>query len=287
MKSLSENVPLLVIALLAVDGLHFVFARALRPYMHPIASVALVLAVGTAQIAAFAASRGQLRLATLRQHLIFFLVVGALVAVSTSINYVAVAFIDPGTASLLAEMSIVFGVGLGVLWLRESLTRRQIVGAAVAIAGVSVITFQPGDYLRVGALMVLGSSALYALHAAIVKRYGSGIEFLEFFVWRLVITTAFLILSAGVQGQLALPTSAAAWGILIIAGTVDIVISRSFYYLALRRLSVSIHSLILTLSPVVAILWSLALFGERPEPRALIGGVAVLIGVGIVTYRKL
>jgi len=189
MKSLSENVPLLVIALLAVDGLHFVFARALRPHMHPVASVALVLAVGTAQIAAFAASRGQLRLTTLRKHLGFFFALGALVAVSTSINYVAVGFIDPGTASLLAETSILFGVALGVWWLRESLTRRQIVGAVVAIVGVIVITFQPGDYLRIGALMVLGSSMLYALHAAIVKRYASGIEFLDFFAWRLVMTT--------------------------------------------------------------------------------------------------
>jgi drug/metabolite transporter (DMT)-like permease len=286
MARLSQNAPLLVIALLAVDGLHFVFARALRAYMHPVTSVVWVLGVGAALVAAVAGSQGQLRFETVRKNAIFFFVIGGLVAASTTINYTAVGFIDPGTASLLAEMSIVFGVGLGVIWLRERLTRWQIAGAVVAIAGVIVITFHPGDYLRAGALMVLASSALYALHAGIVKRYGDGIDFLEFFVWRLVVTTAILMVSAGAQRRLELPPSAAAWALVLAVGTVDVVISRSLYYLALRRLPVTILSLILTLSPVVAILWSLALFGTQPGPRDLVGGLAVLAGVGIVTYRK-
>lgn len=287
MHALTQNASLLILALLAVDGLHFVFARALHSYMHPVSSVVLVLGIGTLEVATFAASQGRLRLDALRKHVVFFLVVGAIVATSTTINYVAVEFIDPGTASLLAQISILFGVGLGVWWLRERLTRGQLVGAAIAVIGVVLITFHPGDYLRAGALLVVGSSALYALHAGIVKRFGGGIDFLEFFVWRLAATTGFLILSAAVQGRLALPSGAPAWALVIAAGTVDVVISRALYYLSLRRLSVSILSLILTLSPVVAILWSLALFGTQPTLRDLIGGAGVLVGVAVVTYRRL
>jgi drug/metabolite transporter (DMT)-like permease len=285
-KTLSQNVPFLIITLLAVDGLHFVFARALHDQMHPVSSVVWVLGIATLQVAGFAAWQRRLGFDVIRRHLIFFLALGAIVATSTTINYVAVEFIDPGTASLLAQSSILFGLGLGVWWLRERLTRVQLAGAALAVLGVVVITFHPGDILRAGALLVVVSSALYALHAAIVKRYGSGIDFLEFFVWRLAVTTGFLMVSAAVQGRLAAPASAAAWAWVIAAGTVDVVISRTLYYLSLRRLPVSIHSLILTLSPVVAILWSLALFGQWPTLRDLIGGAAVLAGVAIVTYRR-
>jgi len=286
MKTLSQNVPFLILALLVVDGLHFVFARALHDQMHPVSSVVWVLGIGTLEVAAFAVWQRRLGFDTFRRHAIFFLALGAIVAVSTSINYVAVEFIDPGTASLLAQSSILFGVGLGVWWLRERLTGVQIAGAVIAILGVIVITFHPGDFLRAGALMVVGSSALYAVHAAIVKRFGSEIDFLEFFVWRLAVTTGFLLLSAAVQGRLAPPASAAAWGWVIAAGTVDVVISRTLYYLSLRRLPVSIHSLILTLSPVVTILWSLALFGDWPTLLDLVGGAAVLAGVALVTYRR-
>lgn len=287
MNRLTQNTTLLIILLLAVDGLHFVFARALHDYLNPITGAMWVLGIGALEVSVFAATQGKFRVSTFRQHAWFFLAIGALVAASTSINYTAVGFIEPGVASLLSQMSILFGLALGVFWLRDKLTRRQMIGAAIAIVGVVVITFEPGNFLRLGALLVIGSSFIYALHAAIVKRYGTGIDFLEFFVWRLVVTTGFLIGSAAVQGQLALPTRIEAWGILLVAGTVDVVISRTLYYTALRRLPISIHSLIFTLSPVVAILWSLALFGSLPTVQELLGGVAVLVGVGIVTYRRL
>ena len=286
MNILSQNTPLLILALLAVDGLHFVFARALREYMHPVASVMWVLGIGTLEVGLFAASRGKLQRGTFQKHPVFFLAIGTLVGVSTTINYVAVRFIEPGVASLLSELSILFGVALGVYWLHDPMTRRQAFGAAIAIVGMIVITFQPGNFLRLGALMVITSSFLYAYHAAIVKRYGSGIDFLEFFVWRLAATTGILILSAAMQNRLLLPPHGTAWALVILAGTVDVVISRALYYLALRRLAVSLHSLIFTLSPVVAILWSLGLFGSQPTFRDWVGGVVVLAGVAIVTYRK-
>lgn len=195
------------------------------------------------------------------------------------------AFVAPGTASLLAESSILFGVGFGLLWLRERLTGGQALGAVAAILGVVVITFQSGEYLRLGSVLVIGSAFLYALHAAIVKRYGAEIDFVEFFAWRLLATTGFLLLSAAGQRRLAWPDGTA-WLLIILAGTVDVVISRALYYAALRRLNISIHSLILTLSPVVAITWSLFLFGIRPTARELLGGLAVLAGVALVTFGR-
>ena len=57
-------------------------------------------------------------------------------------------------------------------------------------------------------------------------------------------------------------------------------------YLALRRLKLSLHAIVLTLSPVVAIGWSLFLFGTSPTLQQAMGGIAVLAGVLIVTLRQ-
>ena len=277
-----RTTPLLVAALLMVDGLHFIFARALRDHLPPATAALYVLAVGTLEVGLFAAAQGRLRWRTFRRHAWFFLAIGALVAAATTINYGAVAYIAPGTASLLAETSILFGVGFGILWLRDTLTGVQSLGALVSLAGVSVITFQPGDYLRLGSLLVIGSAFLYALHTALVKRHGDEIDFIEFFAWRLAATVGFLLLSAAGQRLLAWP-SREAWLLLVLTGSVDVVISRTLYYLALRRLSISVHSLVLTLGPVAAILWSFFLFGLRPSAREALGGLAVLAGIALVT----
>lgn len=281
----SPNAVLLVIGLLLVDSLHFVFARLLLPHLPPQTSAMFVLFVATAEVAAFAAWRGQVRWAVLRQNGWFFLAVGFLVAASTALNYASVAYIDPGTASMLAKASVLFGLAFGIFWLGDRLTRRQMAGAAIALAGVAVITFQPGDYLRLGALMVTASTFMYALHAALVKKFGGGLDFINFFLFRLAATSSFLALFTAASGQFHWPDGPT-WLLLALVGTVDVSISRGLYYLTLRRLKLSLHALVLTASPVVAIGWSLVLFETHPTGQQLLGGVAVLLGVLFITLPQ-
>lgn len=272
-------------ALLLVDSLHFVFARMLLPLVPPLTAALFVLAIGTAEIGLFSMFRRRIDLAVFVRRRWFFLAIGLCVAASTALNYTAVAFIDPGTASLLAKAEIAFTLSIGIIWLRDRLTRAQGAGALLALFGVALITFQPGDYLSPGTLMVLGSAFLYALHAAIAKRYGGEIDFVDFFFFRLVCTTAFLLLFVVSRQALVWP-SANAWWALILVGTIDVVVSRTLYYVLLRRLSVSLLSIVLTLSPVATIVWSVLLFAAWPTPRQLLGGAAVLLGVAIVTIAR-
>ncbi len=282
---LFRHVPLVVGVLLIVDSLHFVFARLLRPYLPGAASAFYVLGVAAVELGLFVGLRGRLRPAILRRHLAFFLSIGALVAASTVLNYVAVSFIDPGTGALLAKTSTLFALAFGVLWLRERLTALELAGALVTVAGAVVINFQPGAGLQLGAWMVLGSAFAYALHAAVVKRYGGEMSFENFFFFRVASTAGFLLLFVAARGELIWP-SGEAWAYLLLAGTVDVVISRTLYYLALRRLDLSFHAVILNLSPVITILWSLALFRERPTTQGFLGGVAVIAGVALVTWSR-
>ena len=55
------STPLVIGALLLIDGLHFVFARSLRGLLPPATAALYVLATGTLQIAAFGAATGRRR----------------------------------------------------------------------------------------------------------------------------------------------------------------------------------------------------------------------------------
>ncbi len=283
-QSPKATVPLLVVGLLLVDSLHFVFARLLHEHLQPMAAVLYVMAVASVQLVLLAGSRRQLRLHALRHHPRLFAAVGFLIATSTVMNYAAMAYIDPGTATLLAQASIVFGLALGGFWLGDRLRPLQWLGVAVALPGLVVITFQPGDYIRLGSLLILVSALLYALHAALVKRYAHDIPSLEFLLFRVLATTGFLLLFSAGTGEWTWPTWSA-WPIVIVAGTVDVVLSRGLYYLALRRLRMSMHAIVLAASPVVTIAWAYVLFATQPSPRAWFGGAAVLAGVLFASIR--
>jgi drug/metabolite transporter (DMT)-like permease len=283
---LLTNVPMIMAILLLVDSLHFVFARLLRPYLPGEAAAFYVLAVATAETGVIFGLWGRIRWTVWRLHLVFFAVTGFLVASSTALNYVAVSYVDPGTASLLAQTSTIFALILGLIWLREPFTRPQMMGALLAVAGVFIINYQPVSLLRLGSLLVLTSAFCYALHAAVVKRDGGGLPFESFFFFRVASTAFFLLLFTTGRGKLVWP-GWDAWPLLVVAGSVDVVFSRILYYLALRRLNLSLHTVILNLSPVITILWSIALFNERPSLQSLAGGSAVIGGVILATrYRR-
>jgi drug/metabolite transporter (DMT)-like permease len=284
---LNSNAPLLIGILLVVDSLHFVFARLLHPYLPGGTSAMYVLSFAAIEIALYLGIRRQINFQVFREHFRFFLTIGFLVATSTAFNYIAIGYIDPGTASLLAQMSTVFALAFGLFWLRERLSPLELLGALVALVGVFIISFQPTEGLfRFGSILVLSGTFMYALHAAVVKRFGGEMDFSNFFLFRVGTTAAFLLLFTIVRGQLVLPPEPSVWLLIALVGTVDIIISRALYYLALRRLRLSYHTVLLTLSPVITILWSLALFNERPELQGLLGGAAVILGVLIVTFQR-
>lgn len=272
-------------ALLLFDSLHFVFAKLLLPHIEPQASALYVMLISLLEVGIFGVATGCLHWATGKRYLWFFAVIGALVAVNMSIHYEAVALIDPGMASLLSQSAVLFNLAFGILWLRDRLAPLQGVGALVALAGVITISFQPGDYLRLGALLVVIAALMYATHNALTKRYGGEIAFVDFFFFRLLATAVSLMLITVGRGALVWPTPKA-WGLMLLVATVDIVLSRTLYYLALRRLSISTHTIALTLSPVAAAIWAFVIFGSEPGVQQVLGGVAILAGVSIVSLGR-
>jgi len=221
---------LLVAGLLLVDSLYYIFARLLLPLVPPASGAMYMMVLGALQILLL--MRGRLDWGVPGRHRWLFLTIGLLVGVNTNMGFVAVRYVDPGTASLLSRTSILFGVALGVLWLGERLRRLELVGAAIAISVAAVLV---GLALAQGAV-----------------------------VW---------------------PTPVA-WGWLLVAAAVNVVLSRGVYYLALRRLDMSLLTIILTLTPVVTWLWSVVLFGGRPTAIEIAGGVATLAGVLLVTASR-
>lgn len=268
--------------MIVIDSFHLIFARSLAPLMSPYASAFYVLGLATLMLGAFFGSRKKLRLEVFREHLWFFLGIGFLIGAATVCSYTAVSLIDAGTASLLSRISTLVTLALSYFWLKEQLSRQELLGALLCILGAFTISFQGGNVMRIGSLFVLASVIFYSFHIAIVKRYGEKMDFENFFFFRVLSTSAFLALFMTISGHSSLPPSPFSWLLLVITGLVDVIISRLLYYWALRRMRLGIHTLMLTLTPVLTILWSILLFRESPSWQGVLGGVLVLLGVLVV-----
>lgn len=284
-KRATDQSALLIMVLLLFDSFHYIFGRELHLYISPNVSAMYVMLISTIEIAIYGLFMRQLDWRVLRRHLWFFLAIGFLIGVATNLGYTALGFLDPGTASMLGKIGTIFAIAFGMLWLRERFTWFQWLGALLAIGGSFIIAYQPGNYLQIGSLLILIEALLYSLHTTLVKRYGGEIDFINFFFFRLLATATILFVIAASTRALVWPSSIA-WRWLLVTATVDVVISRIFYYVALRRLNMSVHTLILTLSPAITVLWSFWLFHTLPTLQQLSGGVAILLGVLIVLSQQ-
>lgn len=276
---------ILIPILLLVDSLHFVFARLLFPLSPASVSVLFVLAVATLEVGIFGILTKRINWDEIRRNLWLFVALGLLISASTTINYGAVEYIEPGIASVLSQTGTVWAVLFGLVWLKETLRPGQIFGAGLAVGGIVLVNFQAGDYVQVGSLLVLLSSGLYALHAALAKKFSEQMDLTNFFFARLAFSTAAILLFSTFSGSLALPQSAA-WPYILLAGTFDVAVSRALYYIALRRLKLTVHTILLTVSPVIAVLLSAVLFGSRLTLQQVIGGMIVLGGVILVAIWR-
>jgi drug/metabolite transporter (DMT)-like permease len=284
--ALSPQTWAVLMAMLLIDSFHLIFGRLLTNMMSPFVSALSVLTVATVEVGLFLAWRRTIDWRVFWRHRWFFLAIGVLVATSTVMNYTAVTLIDAGTASLLGRFATVVTLALSYFWLKESLSRQEMFGAMLCIAGAIVISFQPGDVFRTGSLLVIGALTCYSLHIAIVKRYGDNIDFGNFFLYRVATTAMFLAMFTLASGNAALPPSGRAWLILLLAGTVDVVISRLLYYWALRQMRLGIHTILLTMTPVLTILWSILFFDESPTLQGLLGGAIVMAGIVLVAVAQ-
>lgn len=273
----------LVLLMVIIDSLYYISARLLLPHVPPAAGAMYMMLVGA--VAIVLGLRGRIDWGVLGRRWRIFLTVGILVGLNTNMGFVVVRYLDPGTASLLSRTAIVFGVALGLVWLKETLTGIEALGALVAITGVVVVSFQPGNYLRFGSLISVVATLLYSTHSAVVKRYAGDIPLGDFLFFRVAATSAVLVVLVVVQGALVWP-SPVAWGWLIAAALVNIVISRGLYYLILRRVDMTYLVILSTLTPALTWVWSIVLFGGRPRLQEILGGAVTLAGVLVVTASR-
>lgn len=194
-----------------------------------------------------------------------------------------------GLASLVLQAQVVFTMLLAWAALGERSTSRQLVGAAIGMAGLGIVAWGFGlDSPLVPLLVTVGGAASWAV-GNVVARAAKVSSGLSLVVWSaLVVPLPSLALSLLVDGPAEIRSALAGLGATALVSTLYTVVGASligytiFNGLMARHPAGAVVPFILLVPPVGMLSAWLAL-GEVPNPVEAVGGVLMMVGVAVAT----
>ncbi|MCU1537122.1 MAG: hypothetical protein JWP82_1473 [Humibacillus sp.] len=226
----------------------------------------------------------------------------ALIGLFTSLGQFALLYLaldlgmPPGLASLVLQAQVLFTVVLAGLWLRERPSTAQRVGVALGGAGLLTIAVGRGLSAPLLPLLVLVLAAVSWAVGNVLTRQAGALTGpgagLGVTVWSaLVVPVPALALSLVFEGG---PAIAAAVGDLhwqAVASTaftayLSSLVGYGIWNTLLSRYPVAKVTPFAMLVPVFGMAAAAVVFGERPNALEVVGGIALLAGVGVAVIRR-
>lgn len=193
-------------------------------------------------------------------------------------------FISSGlTAVLFASMPFFTGLFAHAFLRGERFTTRKALGVLLGVVGLGAIfreSLAVGPELLLPMLAVVGAALCAAAANVASKGWGHGIHPVALSANAMGVGSACLLLAAVVNGDaIALPSTAVAWASVLFLALLGSVVAFLLMYWLLKRWEAFRISLIVVLTPVVALALGVAVRKEAFGIVELAGTAFVLAGV--------
>jgi drug/metabolite transporter (DMT)-like permease len=176
-------------------------------------------------------------------------------ALGLGLNYLAymggLEFAGAGASQVLIQTAPLFLILLGITFLGERPTRRELVGAGVAFAGVLLVSWQeidlgPDAYL--GVALILGAALAWAVYAVAHKTLGRTHAAGGTMMW-IFLLAAVIVLPSAFAGPSRTPDAVQAWAIAYLC--LNTFVAYWAFAEAIRHISATTAAVIATLGPAV------------------------------------
>lgn len=219
------------------------------------------------------------------------LTLGILEIITTSFFYLSIQIIpDPAVTSFMGNLYPVILTGMGVLFLKERFTLLETVGAALALIGAFVVSYQGGTKLSELFIPGAGIVLLNAIFAAIasivvkvnVRNMSPEIINTNRSVWLLGFSILMVLFY---RPSLEIPLSALTN--IAIGAFIGPFIALLLIYYSFHYIEVSKSSIVQSTKVVFVLIGSVLYFGVFPLVHQLVGGFLTLVGVVLIAAAKL
>ena len=223
-----------------------------------------------------------------------WLAIGGLLAVPVAQGLAVTGqqYLPPSMAGLVTTSTPALAAALAYRFLGERLVTRQVVGIVVALAGVgTVVLFATGTGTEFvvrnpwGAALFILSQLAWAAYTVLGRSLAVRHQPLTMVATAFLLGSVMLIpwLPYALSGVSELSTAQWWWLLhLVVGGTL---VPHVVWFVALRYLTANDTVLSMYLVPLYAALFSVLILGEQLTLIGLLGGVAILVGVGLSQAR--
>lgn len=191
--------------------------------------------------------------------------------------------------AVVSQLALPFATLIAVFFFGERLSRRRLLGIALAFAGVVALSFDPEVFAQLLAVALVALSALSMALAQNLMRLTRGVSPMNMQAWIAVFSAPVLLALTWPleSGQVAALEDASllAWGGLAFVAIGSSVVAHSGMFYLMNRYPVTLVAPMLVLAPVFGVLFAVWLFGEELTWRFAIGATVTLVGVLIVAIR--
>ncbi|MFZ5617935.1 MAG: DMT family transporter [Pseudomonadota bacterium] len=215
-------------------------------------------------------------------------------AVNYALLFSGLKYATASASAIANQLYVPFATILSVVFLKESIGWRRIVGIALAFGGVAVIALSRdqdvvGARIGIGVGLVAAATFVEANGSILVKK-ATGFKPWELLAWFGLIGAPclFALSSAIEQDQMALLAAGdkkIVMGAILYSSLVSSVFGHTAYYWLIQRRPVSEVASSTLLTTFFAVAFSVAILGEPFTLAFIVGGAMTLAGVGIVVLR--
>jgi drug/metabolite transporter (DMT)-like permease len=190
--------------------------------------------------------------------------------------------LSAGLMSVLNATSPMWGALWSAVLLGERLNARKVVGLAIGVAGVALVT-QPGKQALayVPVIAALAAAFCYGLAGAYMKRWASGVPSRGMAVGTQLAAGVLLIPFIAVSPPAMAPTPLVVASMLAL-GLVCGAIAYVLYFRLIADIGATGALTVTYLIPVFGVLWGALFLGEALSVSMLAGGALVILGTVFV-----
>ena len=190
-------------------------------------------------------------------------------------------------AIIVPGLAPVFTVLLARAVLRELLGARAYIGFALAAAGLYLVVNPTGGTTEtrlLGDLLFLAGAVCWGIYSVIARVASRRFDAVSATLYGTALGTVVLVVAAAVEGGTgrlldAPPQALAGIAYLAVFGTVGAFVLLN---MGVARIGASRASAFALLVPIIGVLSSVLLLGERLGPLTIVGGAIVLVGLWLV-----